>query len=97
LLRCQWNQKGRSAPGAGQLTPFRRDCQRSHAAAGAETGATHDGAQNKLATLSTDSSHRVVEGASHAGLIFDERYSHATTRAILDVVSSVRNNQPLED
>jgi pimeloyl-ACP methyl ester carboxylesterase len=63
--------------------------------AGAETDATHDAAQNKLATLSTDSSHRVVEGASHPGLITDERYAKATTRAILDVVSSVRNNQPL--
>jgi len=63
--------------------------------AGAETDATHDAAQNKLATLSTDSSHRVVEGASHVGLITDERYAKATTRAIRDVVSSVRNNQPL--
>jgi pimeloyl-ACP methyl ester carboxylesterase len=63
--------------------------------AGAETDPTHDAAQNKLATLSTDSSHRVVESASHAGLITDEQYSKATTQAILDVVSSVRNNQPV--
>ncbi len=63
--------------------------------AGAETDATHDAAQNKLATLSTDSSHRVVDGASHAGLITEEQYSKATTLAILDVVSSIRNNQPL--
>ena len=63
--------------------------------AGAETDATHDAAQNKLATLSTNSSHRVVQGASHIGLITDERYAKATTQAILDVVSSVRNNRPL--
>jgi pimeloyl-ACP methyl ester carboxylesterase len=63
--------------------------------AGAETDATHDAAQNQLATLSTDSSHRVVEGASHAGLILDERYAQATSQAILDVVSSVRNGRPL--
>jgi len=63
--------------------------------AGAETDAIHDAAQNKLATLSTGSSHRVVQGASHAGLITDERYAKATTQAILDVVSSVRNHQPL--
>lgn len=63
--------------------------------AGAETDATHDAAQNKLATLSTESSHRVVEGASHAGLILDEQYANATTRAILDVVSSVRTAAPL--
>ncbi len=63
--------------------------------AGAETDPTHDAAQNKLATLSTDSSHRVVKGASHPGLITDEHYAKATTQAILDVVSSVRNHQPL--
>jgi pimeloyl-ACP methyl ester carboxylesterase len=58
--------------------------------AGAETDPTHDAAQTKLATLSTDSSHRVVGGASHAGLIMDEQYAKATTRAVLDVVASVR-------
>ena len=63
--------------------------------AGAETDATHDAAQNKLATLSSDSSHRVVQGASHIGLITDERYAKATTQAILDVVSSARTNRPL--
>jgi pimeloyl-ACP methyl ester carboxylesterase len=62
--------------------------------AGAETDPTHDAAQNKLATLSTESSHRVVKGASHIGLITDERYAKATTQAILDVVSSVRKKQP---
>jgi len=63
--------------------------------AGAETDATHDAAQNKLATLSTGSSHRVVDGASHAGLILDEQYAKVTTRAILDVVSSVRSGDHL--
>jgi pimeloyl-ACP methyl ester carboxylesterase len=63
--------------------------------AGAETNPTHDAAQTELATLSTDSSHRVVEGASHAGLISDEQYAKATTRAVLDVVVSVRSAAPL--
>jgi pimeloyl-ACP methyl ester carboxylesterase len=63
--------------------------------AGAETDPTHDAAQNKLAALSTNSSHRVIQGASHPGLIYDQRYAKATTQAILDVVSSVRDNQPL--
>ena len=63
--------------------------------AGADTDATHDAAQNKLATLSTNSSHRVIEGASHPALIFDERYAKATTQAILDVVASVRSAAPL--
>jgi hypothetical protein len=59
--------------------------------AGAETNPTHDAAQTQLATLSTDSSHRVVEGSSHAGLVTDEQYAKATTRAVLDVVASVRS------
>jgi pimeloyl-ACP methyl ester carboxylesterase len=63
--------------------------------AGAETDPAHDAAQAKLATLSTDSSHRVVEGATHAGLIMDEEYARATTRAVLDVVASVRSAAPL--
>ncbi|MGZ8741527.1 MAG: alpha/beta hydrolase [Nocardioides sp.] len=63
--------------------------------AGAESDPTHDAAQTKLATLSTDSSHRVVEGASHAGLIFDEQYAETTTRSVLDVVASVRSAAPL--
>jgi pimeloyl-ACP methyl ester carboxylesterase len=63
--------------------------------AGAETNPTHDAAQAKLATLSTDSSHRVIQGASHAGLILDEQYAKSTTRAVLDVVSSIRTGTPL--
>jgi pimeloyl-ACP methyl ester carboxylesterase len=63
--------------------------------AGVGSDATHDAAQNKLATLSTDTSHRVVDGASHQALIYNERYSKATTQAILDVVNSVRSAAPL--
>ncbi len=62
--------------------------------AGAETDATHNAAQDKLAALSTDSSHRVVDGAGHAGLIYDEQDARATTRAVLDVVASVRSLSP---
>jgi pimeloyl-ACP methyl ester carboxylesterase len=63
--------------------------------AGAETYPTHDAAQKKLAALSTNSSHRVVEGASHAGLIFDQKYAETTSNAIADVVTSVRTGRPL--
>jgi pimeloyl-ACP methyl ester carboxylesterase len=63
--------------------------------AGAETDATHDAAQTKLAALSTNSSHRVVDGASHPGLIFDQQYAKVTTQAVLDVVDSVHNAAPL--
>ncbi|MEO6142675.1 MAG: alpha/beta hydrolase [Dermatophilaceae bacterium] len=59
--------------------------------AGAETDATHDAAQNKLARLSTNSSHRTIEGAKHVSLIVEKKYAAATTQAVLDVVSSVRN------
>jgi len=53
--------------------------------------ATHD----KLAALSTNSVHRVIDGADHEALIGDEQHSAATTQAVLDVVSSVRSAAPL--
>jgi pimeloyl-ACP methyl ester carboxylesterase len=65
--------------------------------AGAETNPTHDAAQTQLATLSTDSAHRVVEGASHAGLVTDAQHAKTTTRAVLDVVASVRSAAPLTE
>jgi pimeloyl-ACP methyl ester carboxylesterase len=51
--------------------------------------------QDHLATLSTNSAHRVIEGATHAALLHDEQYAAQTTQAILDVISSVRNDAPL--
>jgi pimeloyl-ACP methyl ester carboxylesterase len=63
--------------------------------AGSGSGATHSAAQNNLATLSTNSVHRVIDGATHQTLIADEEDSAATTQAILDVVSSVRSEGPL--
>jgi pimeloyl-ACP methyl ester carboxylesterase len=51
--------------------------------------------QNHLATLSTNSVHRVIAGATHEGLIADEEHAAATTQAILDVVASVRHPGPL--
>ena len=52
-------------------------------------------AHDDLADLSTNSAHRVVDGATHASLILDEGDAAATTQAILDVVSSIRNDEPL--
>jgi hypothetical protein len=61
-------------------------------------GTGHDAAetavQNHLATLSTNSAHRTVAGASHEGLVGEQKYAAATTQAILDVVSSVRSQRP---
>ena len=41
--------------------------------------------------MSTNSVQRVIAGAGHAELIRHEKASVATTQAILDVVSVIRN------
>ncbi len=60
-------------------------------------GSGHDAAwstaQNELATLSTNSDHRVIDGATHASLIMDHDDAAITTQAILDVVASVRSHR----
>jgi pimeloyl-ACP methyl ester carboxylesterase len=62
--------------------------------AGVGSDAAHLAEQNDLATLSTNSVHRVID-AEHDGLVADEKGSAATTRAILDLVLSVRSERPL--
>jgi len=54
-------------------------------------------AQDDLATLSTNSLHRVVAEATHASLIEDEGDAAATSQAIRDVVASVRTSTPLTE
>jgi pimeloyl-ACP methyl ester carboxylesterase len=51
--------------------------------------------QDALATLSTDSVHRVIEGVDHAGLVMDEAGAAATAAAVVEVVDSVRTGRPL--
>jgi pimeloyl-ACP methyl ester carboxylesterase len=63
--------------------------------AGIGSDAKHSAAQNELATLSTNSAHRVIAGADHEGLIGDEEHAAATTQAILDVVRAARSHTPL--
>ena len=63
--------------------------------AGIGSDATHLADQNHLATLSTNSAHRVIAGATHEDLIGNEEDAAATTQAILDVVASVRNPRRL--
>jgi pimeloyl-ACP methyl ester carboxylesterase len=62
-------------------------------------GSGHDAAwpakQDHLATLSTNSVHRVIADATHEGLVGEEKYAAVTTQAILDVVASVRQPGPL--
>jgi len=63
--------------------------------AGSGHDAAWSAAQNRMATLSTNSVHRVIDGATHEDLIANEADAAATTQAILDVVSSVRSGRPL--
>ncbi len=51
--------------------------------------------QEELAALSSNSSHRVVEGATHETLLSEKRDARATSATILEVVEAVRNDQPL--
>jgi hypothetical protein len=53
-------------------------------------------AQDKLATLSSNSAHRTVTDATHTDLLDDESLSANSSRAIHDVVQSVRAGTPLQ-
>ncbi len=63
----------------------------------ADTGhdAKWQSAQDHLATLSTNSVHRVAKATTHQSLIDDEADSAAASAAIHDVVASVRTSQPI--
>jgi pimeloyl-ACP methyl ester carboxylesterase len=52
-------------------------------------------AQNETVTLSTNSLHRIESGATHDDFVGDPDHAAAVTRAIHDVVDSVRTGQPL--
>ena len=51
--------------------------------------------QDDLATLSSNSIHRVVEGATHTSLLYDRSDAQASSAAIVDVVAAVRNDRSL--
>jgi pimeloyl-ACP methyl ester carboxylesterase len=51
--------------------------------------------QDKLATLSSNSIHRVVKAAPHTSLLYDRSDAQATSAAIVEVVAAVRNDRPL--
>jgi pimeloyl-ACP methyl ester carboxylesterase len=51
--------------------------------------------QEQLATLSSESIHRVVDGATHESLLYDEGDSQVTSAAIEQVVKAVRTDRPL--
>jgi hypothetical protein len=51
--------------------------------------------QDELATLSSNSTHRVVKGATHTSVLYERSDSQATSAAIVEAVAAVRNDQPL--
>jgi pimeloyl-ACP methyl ester carboxylesterase len=53
-------------------------------------------AQDETVKLSTNSLHRVVAGATHASFVDDPDHAAAVTKAINDVVVSVRTGEPLK-
>ncbi|MFN0283946.1 MAG: alpha/beta fold hydrolase [Kineosporiaceae bacterium] len=63
--------------------------------AGSGSAETWFANQDKLARLSTNSAHRVVDGATHEMLVADQTAAASTVTAIRDVVSSVRTGTPL--
>ncbi|WP_433300988.1 alpha/beta hydrolase [Actinoplanes sp. CA-030573] len=63
--------------------------------AGAGHDATWATAQDRLARLSTNAAHRIIDGAAHEDLVADRRYAAISAQAVVDVVTSVRTAQPL--
>ena len=51
--------------------------------------------QDDLVTLSADSTHRVVEGATHTSLLYERSDAQASSAGIVEVVAAVRNDRPL--
>jgi hypothetical protein len=51
--------------------------------------------QDKMATLSTNSVHRVMQNATHTSLTEDKTDSRISSQVILDVVHAVRSGTPL--
>jgi pimeloyl-ACP methyl ester carboxylesterase len=52
-------------------------------------------AQKKMTTLSTNSVHRVVDGATHGGLVTEPQYAAHVNLAVLDVLTSIQDDEPL--
>jgi pimeloyl-ACP methyl ester carboxylesterase len=51
--------------------------------------------QDDLVTLSPNSMHRVVEGATHTSVVYERSDAQASSAAIVEVVAAVRNDRPL--
>jgi hypothetical protein len=53
------------------------------------------GLQDELASLSTNSSRRVVEGATHVSVLYDPDDEKITSEALVGVVEAARDDRPL--
>jgi alpha-beta hydrolase superfamily lysophospholipase len=85
---------GRSAVEGGELTDLAGK-PLIVLTAGSGSAAGWMSAQDKLAKLSTNSLHRVVAGSVHASLVEDRQDAASVSRAIHDVVVSLRTSTPL--
>jgi pimeloyl-ACP methyl ester carboxylesterase/uncharacterized membrane protein (UPF0136 family) len=87
----EYVQANASTGEAGALTDF-GDKPLVVLTAGDGNDAAWQAKQERLAALSTNSAHRVVDGAVHASFVYEKKDAAETTRAILDVVSAVRSS-----
>lgn len=92
----EYVQAGAAARQAASLTDL-ADTPLVVLTAGVGSSADWFADQDRLAGLSTNTSHRTVEGAAHAELVANQAYAATTTRAILDVVAAVRSNERLAE
>ncbi len=90
----EYIQAGSSAQQAAALTDF-TDKPLAVLTAGTGSLPGWGASQEALASLSTNSVHRVIDGSTHESLIFDQDDAAAAARGILEVVSAVRTATPL--
>jgi pimeloyl-ACP methyl ester carboxylesterase len=93
----EFGSANRSTSEAGKLDHLRRGKPLIVLTAGSGSNATWMAAQNKMATLSSDSLHRFVAGATHDDLVSDPKDAAVVSNAIHHVVASVRTSTPLTD
>jgi hypothetical protein len=58
-----------------------------------ETEGLHQQLQGELATLSSNTRHQIVNGATHVSLVDDREQSQITVDAIQQVVTAARTGQ----
>jgi pimeloyl-ACP methyl ester carboxylesterase len=90
----EYIQAGASMDQAASLEDF-GDKPLAVLTAGTGSDAAWMATQEDLASLSTNSVHRVIDGATHSDLVLQKDDAAVTSRAILDVVASVRGAGPL--